>query len=275
LSCWSAVACLGLLLAPAWTAAQAPSSNPVEALKKRAAEFYSLLLQNKVHEAESYVTADTLQDFRRLSNTPFLGFNVESIELDAGGKAATVLTQIFVLTPVSPQPIQYPRRSAWRLEEGNWFFVAREPVQPIQGQMPGQMRGTMPPSANLPPAGDLRFLATTADLGILRQGDKREARFSFTNVTDHPVTITSVDGSCPCLRLLTDKKTYAPGETGELVLEFDSQDYLRAYSQTVVVRTDPGNLRTELLVKADIQPRRRAAPAPQDTPPASPTGGGQ
>jgi hypothetical protein len=257
------VLCLGLLLAPSMAAAQAVS--PSDALKKRVQEFYSLLQRGRVSQAESYITPDTLEIFRTLSVNPFLGFEVDSIEIGADGKSADVLVQILYQPPMAPQPFKYPRKTAWRLEGDQWLQVVPE-LNEFQSQQP---------TAGKPGPEELRFAQKTANLGILRQGDKREARFSFTNVTDHPVTITSVDGSCPCLRLLTDKKTYAPGETGELVLEFDSQDYLRAYSQTVVVRTDPGNGRTELLVKADIQPRRRASPAPQETPPTSPTGGGQ
>jgi len=47
-----------------------------------------------------------------------------------------------------------------------------------------------------------------------------EAHFTFRNTGQSPVTIKSLRPSCGCTTARLDKKTYAPGEQGEVVARF-------------------------------------------------------
>ena len=64
------------------------------------------------------------------------------------------------------------------------------------------------------------------------------AHYTFHNAGAAPVTIKSLRSSCGCTTAHLDKKTYAPNESGEVVLHFvfgDRKGYLR---KTVTVTTD-------------------------------------
>jgi hypothetical protein len=64
------------------------------------------------------------------------------------------------------------------------------------------------------------------------------AHYSFHNAGSAPVTIKALQSSCGCTTAHLDKKNYAPGETGEVVLHFTFGDRKGSYRKTVTVTTD-------------------------------------
>jgi hypothetical protein len=68
-----------------------------------------------------------------------------------------------------------------------------------------------------------------------------EARYSFRNTGAQPVTIKSLRSSCGCTTARLEKKTYAPGEQGEVTLRFKFGDRKGLYRKTVTVNTDEQN----------------------------------
>jgi len=65
-----------------------------------------------------------------------------------------------------------------------------------------------------------------------------EARYAFRNTGTAPLTIKSLRSSCGCTTAKLDKKTYAPGEQGEVVLHFTFGDRKGNYLKGVTVTTD-------------------------------------
>ncbi|EDY22451.1 protein of unknown function DUF1573 [Chthoniobacter flavus Ellin428] len=65
-----------------------------------------------------------------------------------------------------------------------------------------------------------------------------DAHFPFKNVGATPVTIKTVRTSCGCTTAHLEKKTYAPGETGEVVLHFTFGDRKGAYRKSATVTID-------------------------------------
>ena len=91
-------------------------------------------------------------------------------------------------------------------------------------------------------------------MGMIQPGQIKVARFPFTNVTDHPVTITSIETFCDCLKAKIDKKEYKPGESGEVAIEFNPKGFERDYGATILVKTDPGDIPTHLTVLGFVVP---------------------
>jgi len=75
------------------------------------------------------------------------------------------------------------------------------------------------------------------------KGEQTEvkAAFSFKNTGDHPVTITGAQPSCGCTTAVPDKKTYAPGESGEIAVVFHPADRTGLQEKTIAVTTDEPN----------------------------------
>ena len=255
----------GAVAAAAWFLLVVPASaqQPEEVLRARVKEFYTFLQQGQTTRAEAYVSRDSVDTFRRSDIGLMQGMEISSVELDPSSESATVTVQILYKHPMVPaSPLRFPRTTTWRLEDGAWRVVIV--------QTPGTVAGMAPRGeAQAPLPEELQFSEKTRDLGVFEIGNKKPVRFSFKNVTDHPVTISGVETGCPCLSVLSGIKTYQSGETGELVVEFDSTGYLYDYKQTMVVKTEPGHLTTNLLVQAKPMPPQMMASPQQSSPPPS------
>ena len=212
-----------------------------EAVQQRAEEFYSLLLSNRVTDGEAYVTQDTLENYKRLRSNPFQDFEVKSVELDSEGTSAKVETTIMFFIAQAGQELPYRRLTNWRLENGEWRMIVPNPIRrPIERVSQG------------PPA--LEFRENRIDLGIFTKDEKKQARFFFTNVTDSPIEISEVATGCTCLTPTYEQNMYGPGESGELVIEFDPAKFRSLYGQTIEVKTEPGGRSHLLSIKAEIMP---------------------
>ena len=64
----------------------------------------------------------------------------------------------------------------------------------------------------------LAFQQYLVDLGRVPPLEEVSARFRFVNMGERPLTIGQIIPSCGCLQPRLSRKTYAPGETGELVV---------------------------------------------------------
>jgi hypothetical protein len=76
-----------------------------------------------------------------------------------------------------------------------------------------------------------QYLRTPEDVSL-------EAHFTFKNTGTTPVTIKGLRSSCGCTTAHLDKKTYAPGEKGEVVARFFFGDRKGPQRKTIEVRTD-------------------------------------
>jgi len=89
---------------------------------------------------------------------------------------------------------------------------------------------------------------------------KQAAVYHFRNAGSRPVTINDVQTSCDCLEATPDKKTYAPGESGEIRALFTVGDRIGLYERTVTVVTDePGNP-AHLTLQIEVPAVATAAP---------------
>jgi hypothetical protein len=65
-----------------------------------------------------------------------------------------------------------------------------------------------------------------------------ETRFTFRNAGAEPVTIRKVRTTCGCTSAAPDKKTYAPGETGDVTVKFKFGSRIGPQRKTATVITD-------------------------------------
>lgn len=76
--------------------------------------------------------------------------------------------------------------------------------------------------------------------------------FSFRNTGNEPVDILQIRPLCGCLGARPDKRSYAPGERGELEVTFDLTDRLGSQSKSVAVVTSASKHEQLLSVETDI-----------------------
>src|SRR5580704_9751815 len=81
-----------------------------------------------------------------------------------------------------------------------------------------------------------------------------KATFPFKNNGDHAVTITGAKPSCGCTTAGLDKKTYAPGESGEIAVVFHPAERTGLQEKYITVTTDePNQTPTQLLLEVNIK----------------------
>ncbi len=99
----------------------------------------------------------------------------------------------------------------------------------------------------------IEFEQTEFDTGKITQGEQRTFTYRFTNVGDGPLIISSVDASCGCTVMKNyPKGKIMPGEGGEIVASFDSDNKWGEQVVTINVATNTVPSLTQLLIKTDI-----------------------
>lgn len=78
------------------------------------------------------------------------------------------------------------------------------------------------------------------------------AGYVFTNQGVAPVTITSIKSSCGCTTAALEKKTYAPGESGEIVASLKIGNRQGVQKNTITVSTDDGEPPAVLTMETTI-----------------------
>ena len=77
------------------------------------------------------------------------------------------------------------------------------------------------------------------------------AHYKFKNTGDAEAKITAINSSCDCATLATEKKNFAPGESGEITATFTMGVRIGQQLKWITVESnDPKNPKTTLRMKA-------------------------
>lgn len=106
-------------------------------------------------------------------------------------------------------------------------------------------------------APDMKFDALEFDYGTIKQGDKVEHAFTFTNVGKEPIIITNAQGSCGCTVPEYPKEPIRKGEKGTIKVTFNSAGKMGMQDKTVTITSNAKNSPVILHIKGTIE----AAPA--------------
>lgn len=87
-----------------------------------------------------------------------------------------------------------------------------------------------------------------------------ETAFEFTNPSDRPVTITSIDTSCDCTEATPSATTFPPGALGTIKAHFSLTGAAGTLQRMIVVNTDEGTPATLLTVELTIPEIARLTP---------------
>lgn len=99
------------------------------------------------------------------------------------------------------------------------------------------------------------------DFGVIRQGDKIEQVFRFHNKGDQVLQLSNLRSSCGCTAALLTAQRIAPGEIGELRLNFDSSGFSGTVNKIVQMDTnDPLHPRVTVNIHGNIKVDLRVSP---------------
>jgi hypothetical protein len=100
----------------------------------------------------------------------------------------------------------------------------------------------------------LDFEKKTHDFGTIDEGDVVEHTFTFTNNGKAPLVITAARGSCGCTVPTWTKEPVAPGESGEMLVKFNSRGKRNQQNKTVTITANTESGKETLQIKTFVTP---------------------
>ncbi len=100
----------------------------------------------------------------------------------------------------------------------------------------------------------ISFEVTQADLGDLRQGEKAEYLFEFTNTGNKPLIIQNVISTCGCTVPEWPKTPVKPGEKAVLKVVFDSTGKIGRQNKIITIRSNVPGPDKKLRISAMVLP---------------------
>jgi hypothetical protein len=100
----------------------------------------------------------------------------------------------------------------------------------------------------------ITFIVNQADLGDLRQGEKAEYLFEFTNMGNKPLVIQNVISTCGCTVPQWPKEPVKPGEKSVLKVVFDSSGKIGRQNKIITIRSNVPGPDKKLRISAMVLP---------------------
>lgn len=93
------------------------------------------------------------------------------------------------------------------------------------------------------------------DFGKINEGDVVEYAFEFKNTGQAPLIISAATGSCGCTVPEWPKEPIGIGETGEILVKFNSTKKPGLQNKTVTITSNTFPKQTKLKIKANVTPK--------------------
>lgn len=101
----------------------------------------------------------------------------------------------------------------------------------------------------------MTFTEKEFDFGTIKEGDKVEHVFTFTNTGKADLVIVDAKGSCGCTVPVFKKEPIKPGETSEMKVTFDSTGKPGAQQKSVNITANTSSGNELLTIRAQVTPK--------------------
>jgi len=105
------------------------------------------------------------------------------------------------------------------------------------------------------PQPEFSFSEENHDFGSIEEGTLAKHDFTFTNTGEAPLIITSASGSCGCTVPSWPREPIAPGETGTIHVEFNSNGRPGNQQKTVTLNANTVPNKKILRISAQVSPK--------------------
>ncbi|MES2388109.1 MAG: DUF1573 domain-containing protein [Bacteroidota bacterium] len=114
---------------------------------------------------------------------------------------------------------------------------------------------SMEPGAPVDPenAPVITFDEAEFDFGTVKQGEKVNHVYTFTNTGKSPLLIQNAHASCGCTLPKWSREPIAPGGKGEITAEFNSENKSGKQHKTITVTANTNPAQTELSLEGEVE----------------------
>lgn len=109
---------------------------------------------------------------------------------------------------------------------------------------------------------EMTFKETSFDFGTIQEGEVVEHTFTFTNTGDAPLVLTAAKGSCGCTVPTWPREAIAPGETGEMLVSFNSRGRKNVQNKSVRITANTKSGTETIRIKANVIPAEATSGTP-------------
>ena len=111
------------------------------------------------------------------------------------------------------------------------------------------------------PTTSIEFEESTFDFGTIDAGEKVSHVYKFKNTGNEPLVIKDAKGSCGCTVPKWPKEPVAPGDSGEILVEYNSKGKKGKETKRVTLTANTSPAQTFLTITGEVIPDPNA-PAP-------------
>jgi hypothetical protein len=145
--------------------------------------------------------------------------------------------------------------------------VREEALNDITGQNAQQANPVTPAqqtasetTAPTGPTTTIAFEEERFDFGETTEGEVVKHTYKFTNTGDEPLIISRAKGSCGCTVPKYTTDPIAPGDSGEMTVEFNTRGKRGRKSQKVTITANTTPPQTFIYIEGDVNPAEGTAP---------------
>ena len=103
---------------------------------------------------------------------------------------------------------------------------------------------------------EITFESETINYGEVAQNSDGSRIFKFTNTGDAPLVIKNAKSSCGCTVPKKPEGPIAPGESGEIVVRYDTKNRVGQFRKTITLTTNIENQpMVALKIKGNVLPK--------------------
>jgi hypothetical protein len=101
----------------------------------------------------------------------------------------------------------------------------------------------------------ITFSEKSHDFGDIRQGDKVNYTFKFTNTGTEPLILSRVETTCGCTATNWTHEPVAPGKTGEVSATFNSAGKMNAQRKVIKIYSNAVNPEETVTIVTNVLPK--------------------
>lgn len=106
-------------------------------------------------------------------------------------------------------------------------------------------------------AAKITFNKKEHDFGVVNEGDVLETTFSFKNVGKSELIITDATSTCGCTVPDWPRQPIAAGETGEILVKFNTAGKPNKQSKTITLKTNTAGGKETVVIRAEVTPKKK------------------
>lgn len=123
-----------------------------------------------------------------------------------------------------------------------------QPADPNASAQPAAQEAAIPSG----PTTVMAFEETEFDFGTVPDGEKVSHTYKFKNTGAEPLILSNAKGSCGCTVPSWPREPIPPGGTGEITVEFNSQNKAGKRNQKVTITANTNPPQTFIYLKGEV-----------------------